>query len=357
MTTTTIDMERVVAFAQQVGAMLTGGATAAMMVVGDRLGLYAALADGAPATPGQLAGATGTSERYVREWLAQQAAVGFVRFDPESGTFRLPSEHAAVLASDESPASMIGAAPLISGLHRRTDELLDAFRTGEGIPWSAQDPATFESVERFFGVGYRTNLVPEWIPALSGVHEKLTAGARVVDVGCGRGVPVILMAAAYPASEFVGYDVHPASVETARRRAADAGVSERVRFEIGHCHGYRDQDVDVITFFDAFHDLGDPVGAGLHARQALAEDGTLVLVEPMAGDDLATTLATAPMAAINFAASTFLCTPNSLSQPVGLALGSQAGEARLRKVLEEAGYQGIRKASTSDFHMVIEAKP
>ncbi|MGO1167180.1 MAG: class I SAM-dependent methyltransferase [Janibacter sp.] len=357
MTTTTIDMDQVVAFAQQVGAMLAGGATAAMMVIGDRAGLYAALADGGPTTPAQLAGATGMGERYVREWLAQQAAVGFVRYDPATGTFTLPPEHAAVLASDESPASMIGAAPLISGLHRRTDELVEAFRTGEGIPWGAQDPATFESIERFFGVSYRTSLVPEWIPALSGVHEKLTAGARVVDVGCGHGVPVILMAAAYPASRFVGYDVHPASIETARRRAAEAGVSERVRFEIGHCHGYPDQDVDVITFFDAFHDLGDPVGAGAHARHALAEDGTLVLVEPLAGDDLATTLATVPMAAISFAASTFLCTPNSLSQPVGLALGSQAGEARLREVLVEAGYRSIRRAAANDFNMVLEARP
>ncbi|MCK0112621.1 methyltransferase domain-containing protein [Ornithinimicrobium sp. F0845] len=357
MTTATLDLEKVGAFAQHIGGLLAGGATTAMMVVGDRTGLYAAMAAGGPLTPAQLAADTGTAERYVREWLAQQAAVGIVQHDPEDGTFTLPPEHAAVLAADDSPAAMAGAAPLISGMHRRTDELVEAFRSGAGIPWADQDPTVFESTERFFSVGYRNSLVSEWIPALAGVHEKLRAGARVIDVGCGHGAPVLLMAQAYPASQFVGYDVHAASIETATRRAADAGLSDRVRFGVSDSQAYPDKDVDLVTFFDAFHDLGDPVGAAAHARQSLAADGTLVLIEPRAADDLATTLGTIPMAALGFAASTFLCTPNSLSQPVGLALGALAGESRLREVLAEAGFGSVRRAAENDFNMVIEARP
>ncbi|WP_114907822.1 methyltransferase domain-containing protein [Ornithinimicrobium murale] len=357
MSTATLDLEKVGAFAQQVGALLAGGATTAMMVVGDRTGLYAALAASGPVTSAQLAGATGTAERYVREWLAQQAAVGILSYDPADQTFTLPPEHAAVLASDDSPASMIGAAPQISGLHRRTDQLVEAFRSGEGIAWGDQDPTTFEGAERFFRVGYRNSLVAEWIPALDGVHEKLQAGARVLDIGTGHGAPLLLLAEAYPNSQFVGYDVHPASVDTARQRAAEAGVSDRVRFEVNFCQGYPDRDVDVVMFFDAFHDLGDPVGAATHARRSLAADGTLVLVEPRAGDDLASTLATVPVAALGYAASTFLCTANSLSQPVGRALGALAGEAALREVLSEAGYRTIRRAAENDFNMVLEARP
>lgn len=356
MTTTTIDMERVGQFAQGVAGMLVGGATAAMMVVGDRLGLYAALAGAGPVTSDELAGSTGTAERYVREWLAQQAAVGIVRYDPADETFALPAEHAAVLADDDSPAAMIGAAPLISGMHRRTEQLVEAFRTGAGIPWAEQDPATFESAERFFSVGYRNSLVAEWVPALQGVHQKLLAGASVIDVGCGHGAPLILLAQAYPASRFTGYDSHRRSVEVATRRAAEAGVSDRVRFEVGDSHSYPDRQVDLIAFFDAFHDLGDPVGAATHARGALAEDGTLMLVEPRGADDLATTLATIPLAPLSYAASTFFCTTNSLSQPVGLALGSQAGPARLRDVLTEAGFGRVTQATESDFNVVVEAR-
>lgn len=357
MSTETLDLERVGQFAQQVGGMLAGGATAAMMVVGDRLGLYAALATAGPVTSTELAERTGTAERYVREWLAQQAAVGFVSYSSESGMFTLPPEHAAVLATDDSPASMIGAAPLISGLHRRTDQMTEVFRTGEGIPWSEQDPAVFESTERFFRVGYRNSLISEWIPALSGVEQKLRAGAKVVDVGCGRGAPLLLLAQEYPESQFIGIDGHPPSIATATERAQEIGVSDRVRFEVNLARGYSEREVDVVTFFDAFHDLGDPVGAAAHARQCLADDGVLVLVEPLAGDDLAATLQTAPLAPISFAASTFLCTPNSLSQPVGLALGGGAGEARLREVLSEAGYRSIRCAAKGMVNMVIEARP
>lgn len=354
--TATLDTQRVGAFAQQVGGMVVGGVTAAMIALGDKLGLYTAMSGSGGLTPEELAARTDTHERYVREWLAQQAAVGFVTYDPAAGTFALPDEHAAVLASEDSPASMIGAVPLVSGLHRRTDELAAAFRKGVGIPWSDQDPATLESTERFFRVAYRSSLVPDWIPALDGVQEKLRRGAQVADIGTGYGAPLLLLAGEFGRSRFVGYDVHPDSVAVATQRAAAAGLEERVHFEVNHCHGYPGEDLDLITFFDVFHDLGDPVGAAAHASSVLAEDGTVMLVEPLAADDLASTLATVPMAALSYAASTFLCTPNSLSQPVGLALGAQSGPARLTEVLHQGGFSRVRVAARTDFHMVIEAR-
>ena len=349
-------MDRVGDFAEQVAGVITGGATTAMMVLGDRLGLYAALARTGPATSVELARQTATDERYVREWLAQQTAVGFLAHDAENRTFTLPPEHAAVLASDDSPASMIGAAPLATGLHRRLDEVVEVFRTGQGIPWGDQDPTIFETTERFFRVSYRNGLLTEWIPALDGVHDKLTAGGYVADIGCGHGAALILLAEAYPASRFVGFDVHEPSIVTARKRAADAGVSDRVAFEASYCQGYPQDGYDLITFFDAFHDLGDPRAAAAYARAALGDDGTLMLVEPRAGDDLGSTLATVPIAALNYAASTFLCMPNSRSQPGGAALGSQAGERRLRHVLAEAGFTAVRRAAENPFNMVLEAR-
>ncbi len=356
MTTIDVDMDEVGAFAQQVGGMLIGGATAALMVVGDRTGLYAAMARCGPVTPTELAVTCGLAVRYVQEWLAQQAAAGIVEYDPSAGTFTLPPEHAMVLADDASPASLIGAAPLVSGMHRRIDALTEAFRTGAGIPWGEQDPVTWESTERFFRTGYRRNLVDHWIPALDGVGDRLREGAAVVDVGCGHGAALLLMAEAFPRSTFTGYDVHAASVDTARQRAAEAGVSDRVRFSVDHAGGYPDEGVDLITFFDTFHDLGDPVGAADHARRALAPGGTLVLVELHAGDDLAQTLATEPLAALGYAASTFLCTPNSLSQPGAMALGAHAGPLRLREVLEEAGFTSVRVAAEDDVNIVLEAR-
>lgn len=362
MTTTEINIERVGAFAQQVAGMLAGGATAAMMVTGDRLGLYAALAGSGPVNSSQLASQTGTGERYVREWLAQQAAAGIVVYDPADSTFLLPPEHAAVLATDDSPASLIGAALTVTGMHRGVERLVEAFRTGAGVPWGEQDPAVFESVERFFRVGYRNSLVNEWIPALTGVEARLRTGARVADIGCGHGAALILLAQAFPDSQYVGYDVHEPSIRVATARAREAGVGDRVRFAVADCQGYPDRSdpnggYDLVTFFDAFHDLGDPVGAARHARQALTADGTLMLVEPRAGDDLAATLATVPLAALSYAASTSTCVANSLSQPVGLALGAHAGLPRLQQVLTEGGFGSVRRAAENDFNMVVEAKP
>lgn len=351
-----LDMDKVQAFAGHVGAQVTGAVTTAMVVVGDELGLYRAMAEHGPLTPDALAAASGTHERYVREWLAQQAAIGFVQYDAQAGTFTLPPEHAAVLASDDSPAAMAGVALMPAGLFRRTDRLVEAFRTGAGVPWGEHDHAIFAGVERFFGTNYRTNLVPAWIPALDGVQAALERGARVADVGTGHGAALLLLAEAFPASRFVGYDVHAVSVDVARKRAVDAGLAERVRFEVADAGSYPAEGYDVVCFFDALHDLGDPVGAAAHARQALAPGGTLLLVEPLAFDDLPTNLADNPFAAMNYAASTFLCVANSLSQPVGLGLGSQAGEERLRAVLAQAGFGHVRRAAQSPFNMVLEVR-
>jgi SAM-dependent methyltransferase len=352
-----LDMDKVGAFAQQVAGALTGAATTAMVVVGDELGLYRALASAGPLTPAELAAKTATHERYVREWLAQQAAAGFLGYDTATGAFTLPPEHAAVLADDNSPAAMAGAALLPAGMFRNTAKITDAFRTGHGIAWAEQDPAIFASTERFWQVSYRTSLVRDWIPALGATADRLRADARVADIGCGHGAAVILMAQEYPQSRFDGYDSHPPSITVAQARATDAGVGQRVRFRVADANRYPADGYDLICFFDVLHDLGDPVGAAAHALTALAPGGTLMLVEPLtAGDDLAGNLAS-PAAALNYAASTFLCVPTSLSQPVGLGLGSQAGESALRAVLTEAGYHHIRRVAQNQFNMVLQARP
>jgi SAM-dependent methyltransferase len=350
-----MDMDKVGAFAQQLAGQITGAVTTAMVVVGDQLGLYRALAASGPVTPAQLATDTGTHERYVREWLAQQAAAGIVDYDAYAGRFALPPERAAVLADDDSPAAMVGAALLPTGLFRRTDRIAQAFRTGGGVAWGDQDEAVFEGTERFFRVSYRNSLVSEWLPALDGVVAKLEAGGRVADIGTGHGAALLILAEAFPRSTFVGYDAHPPSVDVARKRATEAGVDDRVRFEVAHCHEYPAEDYDLVCFFDTLHDLGDPVGAAAHARHAMAEGGTLMLVEPLAFDDLGSNLADNPLAAMQYAASTGLCVANSLSQPVGLGLGAQAGEPRLRDVLTAAGYRSIRRAAENPFNMVLEA--
>ena len=350
--TTTGATDLVAQRAQEYLGFVTAAATTAMIVVGDRLGLYKALAGADAVTATQLAAATDTRERYVREWLAQQAAAGILTHDPAGGTFTLPPEWAAVLADD----GMVAACLLPTGMFRDVDPLLDAFRTGAGIPWGEHDPVVFEQTERFWSAQYRRSLVSEWIPALDGVAEKLEAGANVADVGTGHGAPLIMLAQAFPRSRFYGFDTHEPSIEIARARAETAGVAERVTFAVGHCHDYPGHDYDLVTFVDAFHDLGDPVGAAAHARHALAPDGSLVLVELQAGDDLAANLAN-PAAPLGYAASTFLCTPHSLSQPVGLALGSQAGERTLRMVLAEAGFGRVRRVADTPFNMVLQARP
>jgi SAM-dependent methyltransferase len=354
---TQVNQEAVQAFMGHVAGHMTGAVTTAMLVLGDELGLYRGMASAGPVTPAALAETTGTHERLVREWLAQQAAAGIVDHDAGTGTFTLPDERAAVLATDDSPAAMAGAALMPAGVFRGLDKLAHAFRTGRGMAWADQDEVIFAGTERFFRVSYRNSLVNEWIPALNGVAGKLAAGARVADIGTGHGAPLLILADAYPRSQFVGYDAHPRSVEIANQRASEEGVADRVRFEVADAVGYRGGDYDLVCFFDALHDLGDPVAAAAHARHALAPGGTLMLVEPLAFDDLATNLAYNPMAAMQYGASTALCVPHSLSEPVGLGLGSQAGEARLRDVLTEAGFGQVRRAAETPFNVVLEARP
>ena len=328
--------------------------TASLVVIGDKLGLYRALAEGGPATPAELARRTQTSERYVREWLSGQAAAGYVSYDPTSRRFALPPAHAACLTDDSSPACVLGAFQAMTAAMRAEPRIADGFRTGKGVGWHEHDPDLFVGVERFFRPGYNAHLVNEWIPALDGVQAKLERGARVADVGCGLGASTIILAKAFPRSTFVGFDYHEPSIERARERARAAGVAERTRFEVASAKSYPGT-YDLVAFFDCLHDMGDPVGAARHVRKSLASDGTWLLVEPFANDDVEANLN--PVGRLFYSVSTLVCTPASLSQEVGLALGAQAGERRLRGVLTEAGFTRVRRATATPFNLVIEARP
>ena len=332
------------------------GATghAANMVIGDRLGLYRALAANGPLTPAELAGLTGTATRYVAEWLAGQAAGGYVRYDPTSGRYWLSEEQALALADEQSPAFLCGGAEFALGILRAVPALTDAFRTGQGMGWREHHPDVHRGVERFFRSLYVANLVQSWIPALDGVQARLEAGARVADVGCGHGASTVLMAQAYPNSAFFGFDYHPASIERARKTAADAGVGDRVRFQVSPATSYPGSGYDLVAVFDALHDMGDPVGAASHIRHTLKPTGTLMLVEPMAADRVEDNLH--PLGRLFYSFSTLACVPNALSQEPGLALGAQAGEARLSQLLGQAGFTRIRRAAQTPFNLVLEAR-
>jgi SAM-dependent methyltransferase len=332
-----------------VGTVLGG----AMVVLGDRLGLYRAMAGAGPLTPAQLAARTGTSERYVREWLSAQAATGYVDYDGGE-RFTLPDEHAVALTDETSPVCVVGAFETALGSVRATDRITEAFRSGDGVGWGEHHHDVHEGCERFFGPSYRNHLVGSWLPALDGVVAKLGSGGRVADVGCGHGASTIAMAQGFPAATFVGFDPHGASVQAARKRAADAGVADRTSFEVGTAQDFGGR-YDLVCFFDCLHDMGDPVGACAHAREALAPGGTLLVVDPMAGDSLADNLN--PVGAAYYGFSTLLCTPSSLSQPVGAALGAQAGEARLGAVAKEAGFRSVRRVAETPFNLVLEIKP
>jgi SAM-dependent methyltransferase len=358
----TIDLTRLEAFAEHVltdqGAIFGGVLT----YLGDRLGLYRAMAGHDALTSAELASAAGCAERNVREWLAAQAAAGYVEYDATTDTYHLPDEHAAVLADDGSPAAMIGGVHAAASAWADADRILDAFRSGDGLGWHERDHRLFCGTERFYAPGYRTHLVDTWLTALDGVVTKLERGANVLDVGSGHGVPLLLMAQAFPASTFVGIDYHASSVATASARAAELGVADRVRFEVASATGYRSptDGWDLICFFDVLHDLGDPVGAAAHARDQLAEDGTLLLVEPRAGDDVADNLH--PVGRLFYAASTLLCTPIAQSQPgpdgdPSPALGAQAGPVLLRAVLADGGFTRVREAAASPVNSIIEARP
>jgi 2-polyprenyl-3-methyl-5-hydroxy-6-metoxy-1,4-benzoquinol methylase len=327
---------------------------AVLVLIGERLGLYKAMAGAGPMTPAQLAQQTNTDERYVREWLSAQAAGNYVTYDAVAKTFTLPNEQAFALAVEDSPAYLPGAFQIISAVMKDQPVVEQAFRTGDGVGWDEHDAALFEGTERFFRPNYAANLIPSWIPALEGVEARLQAGARVADVGCGHGASTILMAQAYPKSAFVGFDYHGPSVGWARRVAARAGVAN-ARFEVATAKDFHGAQYDFVTFFDCLHDMGDPVGAARHVREMLTDDGTWMIVEPFANDELENNLN--PIGRVFYSASTLICTPASRAQEVGLCLGAQSGEARMRKVLLEAGFTRFRRATETPFNLVYEARP
>jgi SAM-dependent methyltransferase len=329
-------------------------AGAALILLGDELGLYKALASGGPSTSAEVSSRTGCAERYVREWLAQQAASGYIEYDAASARFSITPEQAAVFADESSPAFLPGAFEMVVAMIRDEPKLAAAFRSGQGVGWHEHDTSLFRSVERFFRPGYAVHLVGEWIPALEGMQARLQKGASVADVGCGHGVTTILMAGAFPNSKFVGFDYHRESIERARHLARESGANN-VSFEVAMAKDYPGTNYDLVAFFDCLHDMGDPVGAAAHVRQSLKPDGVFMVVEPRAGDRLEENLN--PVGRIFYAASTMFCTPASLSQEVGLALGAQAGEKRMREVAKTAGFTRFRRAAETPFNAVFELRP
>lgn len=336
---------------EEVGATLN----TALVVMGDRLGLYRALAGAGGLTAHELASRTGTAERYVREWLNAQAAGGYVDYHPNEHSYSLPPEHAVALCDDDSPAYLPGLFQDAFGSILDAPLIVDATRTGEGVGWHEHNHDVHEGCERFFRPSYNANLVESWLPALDGVVDRLERGARVADIGCGHGASTILMASAFPNSEFVGCDYHDGSIQTARIRAEAAGLGDRVRFEVAPAAGYEGENLDLVTMFDCLHDMGDPVGAARHVRETMAPDGTWMLVEPFAGDRVEDNLN--PVGRAFYGFSTLLCTPASLSQEVGLALGAQAGPARTSEVIRDAGFTRLRVVAESPFNIVYAARP
>jgi SAM-dependent methyltransferase len=332
------------------------GATfhAACVLIGDELGLYKGLASGGPQTPAELAKRTGTTERYVREWLASQAAGGYVTLDAPAGRFSLTEEQAFTLADETSPAFLPGAFQVALAATKAVPKLIDAFRTGKGLGWHEHDHTLFHGTERFFRPGYAAHLVSEWIPSLEGVDARLKQGGRVADIGCGHGASTVLMALAYPKSTFAGFDYHEGSIQVARQRAAEAGIADRVTFKVARAKDFPGKAFDLVTCFDCLHDMGDPVGAARHVRETLAPQGVWMIVEPFANDRLEDNLN--PIGRVFYSASTLLCTPASLDQEVGLALGAQAGEARMREVVTSGGFSQFRRATETPFNLIYEAR-
>jgi SAM-dependent methyltransferase len=340
-------------FVTDLGAVLHG----ATVVIGDKLGLYAALAEEGPSTASDLAATTGCDPRFLQEWLSAQAAAGYAHYDPTTGRFHLDEAQAACLADESLPTFVVGGMAVASSVHKDEDAIRDTFLTGEGIGWHQHHTDLFTGTERFFRPGYVANLTSAWIPAVAGLEERLRRGATVADVGCGHGASTILMAQAYPASTFVGFDYHTASIEVARKRAAEAGVSDRVRFEVAPAESFGGDGYDLVCIFDALHDMGDPATAAAHIRSRLAEDGVLLLVEPNAGDRLEDNLGL--IGKIFYSASSCICTPASRAQGGhdAACLGAQAGETRLRALCEAAGFRTVRRATETPFNMVLEVRP
>jgi len=349
-----LDMNKLNTFIGQFVTDLGASVHAGMVVIGEKLGLYKALAQG-PVTSAELARKTGTDARYVREWLASQAAGGYVAYDSSEDVFSLTEEQAFTLAQEDSPAYLPGAFELAIASLAAVPRIAESFRTGRGMGWHEHDDGVFQGCEKFFRPGYAANLVSFWIPALDDVQSKLEAGARVADVGCGKGASTVLMAKAFPKSRFFGFDYHDKSIEGARETARRGGIAERAVFDIATSKSFPGKDYDLITVFDCLHDMGDPVGAAKHVRSALAKDGTWMIVEPFAKDELKDNLN--PVGRVYYSFSTLLCTPCSRSQEVGLCLGAQAGEKRIREVVEAAGFTRFRRASETPFNIVYEARP
>lgn len=339
-----------------VGRMLGDMGAASMLPLirlGDELGLYRAMADAGPLTSDQVAARTGTHERYVREWLSAHAASGYVDYDAASDRFTLTPEQAMIFANPDSPFFMLGGYQCVHANMLNVAKIERAFRTGDGVDYGEHHACLFTGMERFFRPGYNAHLLTDWLPAIGGLLPKLEAGAKVADVGCGHGASTLMMAAAFPASQFHGFDYHAASIEATRRKAAELGL-DNAHFAVATAKDFPGAGYDLIAYFDALHDMGDPVGAAAHAAQALGEDGALMLVEPMAGDSLKDNLN--PVGRLFYAASTMVCTPVSLSQEVGLGLGAQAGQKRLAEVLAAAGLKNVRRAAETAFNMVLEAR-
>jgi SAM-dependent methyltransferase len=337
-------------FVNDLGAAVHAG----MVVIGERLGLYKALAAG-PLTATELAVITQTDERYVREWLASQAAGGYVTYNAETHKFGMTEEQALTLADENGPAYLPGAFELALGSLAAVPRITEAFRSGEGMGWGEHEDRVFHGCEKFFRPGYAANLVGTWIPALDGVASKLQRGAKVADVGCGKGASTILMAKAFPNSQIFGFDYHDKSIEAARQSAKREGVADRVTFEVAKAKEFPGKGFDFVAVFDCLHDMGDPVGAAAHVRAALNDDGSWMIVEPFANDDLQDNLN--PVGRVYYSFSTLLCTPCSRSQEVGLCLGAQAGEKRMRKVVNSAGFSRFRRATQTPFNLVYEARP
>lgn len=337
-------------FVTDLGATVAAG----NVVIGHRLGLYTTLAQG-PATADELAARTETNPRYVTEWLRGQAAGGYLQYDAESDSYSMTEEQVFVLATPDGAVYAPGAFLLALGSLKAEAEITERFRTGAGLGWHEHDEDVFVGCEQFFRPGYIANLVPAWIPALEGVEDKLRAGAKVADLGCGLGASTVLMAQAFGASTFVGSDYHQRSIELADKRASDAGVADRVSFEVASAADFSGTGYDLVTTFDCLHDMGDPLGAAKHIRQAIAPDGTWLVVEPAAGDSVSDNLN--PVGRVYYGFSTFLCVPSALSQQGGYALGAQAGEAAIRRVVTDAGFTRFRRAAETPFNIVYEVRP
>src|SRR6266481_250111 len=349
-----LNMNKLNAFIEQFVMDLGAAVHAGMVVIGEKLGLYKALTHG-PLSSAELATRTHTDERYLREWLSSQAAGGYVTYDEKTGKFSLSEEQAFTLANEDSPAYLPGAFELALGSLAAVPRIAESFRTGNGMGWHEHVDGVFHGCEKFFRPGYAANLVSSWIPALSDVKEKLERGARVADVGCGKGASTLLMAKAFPNSRFFGFDYHDKSIEAARESAERNGVADRVTFEVSKAKEFPGKDYDFVAVFDCLHDMGDPVGAAAHVRQSLAKDGTWMIVEPFANDQLKDNLN--PVGRVYYSFSTLLCTPCSRSQEVGLCLGAQAGESRIREVVTSAGFSRFRRAAETPFNIVYEAQP